>query len=192
MSWDDSTPGEGGGPEGEETPGDPTASRSRWGEEGHGRGGDDKNPTLTRPTQDQAPDGGDAAAPRGAKERENLAAAARTNAGDRGAGHPSAHPTCTALAAAAGGLVGGDRASQGGGTDGARHTPAQTPAAAQAVMEGDQVRARPAPEARAEHQPSGGDDTLWRSGATERTTDKAMAECAPPERPREPNVSGRQ
>ena len=98
-----------GGGEGEKTPVNPTASQSRRGESGHGREGGDENPTPTQPTQDQALDGGDKEAPRGAKERETTAGAARTDAAAGGAGNPAAHPTSAALAASAGGLIGGDQ-----------------------------------------------------------------------------------
>ena len=113
------------------------------------------------------------------QERETTAAAARTDAGSGGAEHPEAHPTGTALASAAGGLVGGERASRGEGTYGAGHTPAQTPAATQAVTEVARVRARPAPEAREDQQLAGEGNTLRRSGAMERTANEAMMVRAP-------------
>ena len=72
-------------------------------------------------------------------------AAARTETGAGGVGHPAAHPTGTVSDVAEGGLVGGDRANQGGGTNGnAGYSPAQTPAADQDAAEGARVSVRPA------------------------------------------------
>ena len=73
-------------------------------------------------------------------------AAASMETGAGGMGNPAAHPIGAALAAAAGGPVGGDRARQGGGTnDDAGYLPAHFPAAAQAASVGDRVSARQAP-----------------------------------------------
>ena len=120
-----------------------------------------------------------------------MALAAKMEAEAGGVGHLEAHPTGAASTPVAGGLVGRDRASRDGGTDGARHTPAQTPAAAQAASEETQVRARPAPESNAEQQKTGGDGTLRRAGAMKSTTDEGMAERAPPEQQRALKASGR-
>ena len=62
SSWKDSTPREDGGPEGVETLGDPTASRSQQGEDGRGRERGDENSPTTQPTRERPPDGGDGAA----------------------------------------------------------------------------------------------------------------------------------
>ena len=179
------------GPQGRRNPGSPHSVPITAGGEGHGQGGGDENPPPTRPTQEQAPDGGGRAVPWGATERATMAAAARTDAGAGGAGNLAAHPTLAALAAAAGGLVDGDWDSRGGGTDGAGHTPAQTPAAAEAVSEGAQVRARLAPEPNAEKQTAVGDKIPRRAGATKSTAEEAMVERDPPERQQALNARGR-
>ena len=149
-----------------------------------GGGGGDENPSLTRLTQDQAPDGGDGAATRGAMVMKTREVAAMTETGAKGTGHPAAHPTGAAPAAAAGGLVGGDRTIQGGGeSNDARYSPAQTSVAVQAALEETQVRARPAPASSKNQQMAGGEDTPRSADATGRTADEAMAERPPPDRP---------
>ena len=101
--------------------------------------------------------------------------------GIRGRGNPAEHPTGAAPAAAAGGLVGRDRASRGGGeSNDAGYSPAQTPVADQAALEGARVRARMAPASGTNQQTAGGGDTPRSAGATGRTADEAMAERSPP------------
>ena len=117
SSWNDSTPREDGDPEGDETPGSPTASRSWRGEDGRRRGGGDENPPTARPTQEQPLNDGDGEAPQGAAAMRNAEAAARTEKGACGAGHLKAHHTGAALAAAEGVQVSGACARQGGETN---------------------------------------------------------------------------
>ena len=88
------------------------------------RGGG-KNSPPTQPYQEQMPNGSDRAAPRGATAMGTVEAAARMETGSGGTGQPAAHPTGEASAAAAGVLVGWDRACQGDGTnDDAGNSPA--------------------------------------------------------------------
>ena len=137
SSWDDSTPRKRGGTEGDKTPESLTAYGFRQEEDGRGLGGGDKNPLPTRPTQDKPTDGGDGAAPRGAAAMGTVEAAARTETGSRGAGHPAAHPTGAALAAATGSPVGGDHARRGGETNNdAGYLPEHSLIAAQGALVG--------------------------------------------------------
>ena len=155
-----------------------------------GRGEGTKTHPPARPTQEQPTDGGDRAAPRGAAAMGNAEAAARTETGDGGVGHLEAHPTGAASAAAAGGPVSGDRASRGGRKNGAGQFPAYPTGVVLAAPEGGPVRARPAPSSGTGPRLEGGDETPRSESEEESTADEAMAERAPPERPRSLTASG--
>ena len=156
SSWDESTPREVRGPEGVETLGAPTASRSWQGEDGHGRGGGDENPPTAQQNREHPTNGGDGAAPRGAAAMGEAEAEARTEKGAGGVGRPTAHPTGTDLATAAGGPVSGARAGRGGEPNDAGCSPANFTAAAQAATVGGPVSARPAPLIGASQRTEGG------------------------------------
>ena len=121
----------------------------------------------------------------------NAEAAARTEKGSGGVGHPAAHPTGAASAAAAGDLVGGDRASQGGETnDDAGYTPAHSTGAAPSALVGGPVSVRPSSLIGAAQRREGGDDIPKSRHEGTDTSDKATEESPPPKRLRAPNASG--
>ena len=134
MSWDDSTPREVRGPKGDETLGAPTASRSRQGEENHGRGGGDENPPTARTNWEQPTDGRDGAAPRGAAAMGDAEAEARTKKRAGGVGRPTAHSTGAALAAAKEGPVSRARAGREGEKNDAGYSPAHFTGTDQAAL----------------------------------------------------------
>ena len=146
-----------------------------------GGGGGSKTQPPNRPTQEQEPDGGEGAAPRGATE-----SLGRGDSAD--AGYSPAQTPDAAQAAAEGAqgrarpapaadtgrrTDGGDDTprstgtSRGGGdNDDAGHSPAQTPVAAQAASERAQGSARPVPSPGQLRQKAGGDNNLRREGET--------------------------
>ena len=151
SSRDDTIPRGGRDPEGDKTPGAPPASQSRGGEDGQGRVGGGETQPPTRPTQEQEPDGGEGAAPRGATE-------SRGGGDSADAGYSPAQTPDAAQAVAKGAqerarpaLVAGTRrqtargddtprstgtSRRGGDNDNDGHLPAQNPVAAQAASEG--------------------------------------------------------
>ena len=109
-----------------------------------------------------------------------------------GTGHPKAHPTGTAAAAAVGGPVTVGPAPTKEKIDGGTgHLTAQTIDAAPAVSAGGTVRAGPTPAKENTQREEGGDETPRRAREETDPKDGETEERVSPERSRTPNASGR-